>query len=298
MGNPLITVAIPGYKKTYLDKAIESVIKQTYTNWELIIVDDCSPYDLKSVVGKYDDERISYHRNKVNLGGENPANNWNKCLELAKGEFFILLCDDDYYSPDFIETMLFLANKYPKCGTFRSRANIINADGVEINRYASSPEWESWDDYFWHITRNYRNQTISEWMYRTETIRKAGGYALLPLAWYADYLSILKIAQEGGIASSSKILMHFRQSGENISSRDKDNTEMKILAQKLYREEIAKMLDSNPDKDTLLGGLDWLLKLHLKYNLENASKKTLWTLYKKRKIYNLHPKWLWKALFH
>lgn len=296
--SPLVSIAIPCYKRKFLHEAISSVLNQTYTNLELLIVDDASPQDIKSIVDTFNDSRITYYRNPENIGRENPAHNWNHCLELAKGEYFVLLCDDDLFAPDFIDTMLTLARKYPTCSTFRTRANVINAEGKEINRYASAPEWESWDDYLWHVIRNYRTQTISEWMFKTDTIRQAGGYALLPLAWYADYLSIFRIAKEGGIASTTKILMHFRQSGDNISSRDDDNTEMKIIAALNYREEMNKMLSEHPEKDTLLGGLDWLLRLHLKYNLRHAPRNVLLKLFLKRKDYNLHTSWLWKALWH
>ena len=170
--------------------------------------------------------------------------------------------------------------------------------GREINRYASAPEWESWEDYLWHVIRNYRSQTISEWMFRTDFIRKAGGYALLPLAWYADYLSIFRIAKNGGIASTSEILMHFRQSGENISSKDSYNTEKKIQAALQYRKEMEKILTDNPQKEQLIGGLDWLLRLHLKYNLKHASRKVLLNLFWKRKKYRLRTRWLWKAFWH
>lgn len=294
----LVTVAIPCYKKKFLEEAIRSVILQTYKNWELLIVDDASSENLKEIVDKFNDSRIRYYRNEKNLGRNNPAYNWNRCLELAKGEFFALLCDDDIYEPDFIETMLALSEKYPTCGTFRTRANFINATGKEINRYASAPEWESWEDYFWHVIRNYRSQTISEWMFRTDVIRKAGGYALLPLAWYADYLSIFRIAKSGGIASTSRILMHFRLSGENISSKDSENTEEKIQAAIQYRKCIEELLCDNSEKDSLIGGLDWLLRLHLDYNLKCAPRKVLLKLFFKRKKYKLRKKWLWNAFWH
>lgn len=296
--NPLVTVAIPCYKKSFLKDAIESVLAQTYTHFELLVVDDASVENVKEIVDLFEDSRILYSRNEKNIGKENPAHNWNHCLEMAKGEYFALLCDDDVYEPTFLETMLCLAEKYPDCGTFRTRADIINAEGKVINKYASAPEWESWEDYFWHVIRNYRSQTISEWMYRTDTIRKAGGYALLPLAWYADYLSVFRIAKEGGIASTPQILMHFRQSGENISSKDDDNTETKIVAAMQYRTEIERLFVNNPEKEQWMGGLDWLLRLHLKYNLEHAPLRVLLQLYLKRKQYKLRTSWLWKAYWH
>ncbi len=295
---PLVSIAIPCFKTAYLKQAILSVIQQTYSHWELIIINDASPEDIDGIVNSFQDSRIRYYINQTNLGKENPAHNWNRCLELAQGEFFALLCDDDLYAPTFIEEMLDLANHYPSCGTFRTRAIIIDAQGKEIDKYSSAPEWESWEDYLWHVVRNYRHQTISEWMFRTDTIRKAGGYALLPLAWYADYLSIFRIAKEGGIASSPKILAYFRQSGKNISSQDSKNTEAKIIASLKYREEIKQLLANSPDKEDLLLRLDGLLRMHTRYHLSKAKKSALFRLLIKKGEYHLHINWLWKAFWH
>lgn len=96
---PLVSIGIPSYKAKYLADSIRSALNQTYNNIELIIVNDCSPEPIKDVVDKFNDARIRYYVNEKNLGGEDPGNNWNRCLELAKGEFFCLLCDDDMYEP-------------------------------------------------------------------------------------------------------------------------------------------------------------------------------------------------------
>lgn len=295
--SPLVSVAIPAYKQKYLAEAIRSVLNQSYQNIELIIVNDRSPEDIDGVVSQFNDSRIRYYVNEQNLGGTNPANNWNKCLSYAQGEFFALLCDDDLYEPDFIEQMMSLASKYPKTNVFRARANFIDKEGKETNRYASAPEWESWDDYLWHVCHNYRSQTISEWMYRREAIINAGGYALLPLAWYADYLSIFRFAKEGGIASTYHILVHFRLSGDNISSQDDKNTLQKIEAQNMYRKAVEEMLADDPRNGQMMGTLNWLLKQHLKYNLKHASKSTLLELYFNRRHYGLHSKEVLKYLF-
>ena len=294
----LISVAIPCYKGKFLAEAICSILGQTYKKLELIIVNDQSPEDIDAIVRQFDDPRIQYHVNKSNLGAQNPAYNWNKCLSYAKGEFFALLCDDDVYEPTFFETMLTLAQKHPETQVFRARANFINTEGKEINRYASAPEWESWEDYLWHVTKNYRSQTISEWFYRTDALTSVGGYALLPLAWYADYLSIFRFAQRGGIASTSEILVHFRLSGENISSRDDENTVQKIEAQNQYRTNVAELLKDNPQREDLMNQLNWLLIQHLKYNLGHAPKSVLFHIYRNRHKYGIKGKLCWHALWH
>jgi glycosyltransferase involved in cell wall biosynthesis len=90
---PLVSVCIPTYRGgVYLAAAIESVLKQTLTDLELIVIDDQSPDDTEAIVRGFDDPRLRYVRNERNLG---PQGNWNRCLELATGQYFKLLPHDD-----------------------------------------------------------------------------------------------------------------------------------------------------------------------------------------------------------
>lgn len=235
--SPFVSIAIPAYKTEYLHEAIASALNQTHQNLELIIVDDCSPNDVSGVVNSFDDSRIRYFRNEQNKGSKDPGVNWNICLQYAKGEYFCLLCDDDIYESTFVEEMLQLALAYPQCNVFRARAKVIDDSGNVVNCYPSSPQWESCRDYIWHVSRKLRKQTISEWMHRTEHIRKCGGYINLPYAWGADYVSIYHFSIRGGIASTNKLLVGFRNSGVNISSMPQKNAKEKLRANYL-REQI------------------------------------------------------------
>ena len=88
----LVSIAIPAYKRKWLKEAIESALAQDYDNIELIIVDDHSPQNLREIVSPYlTNKRVSYHYNKENVGKDSVANNWNRCLEYAKGEFFVVM---------------------------------------------------------------------------------------------------------------------------------------------------------------------------------------------------------------
>lgn len=275
----LVSVAIPAYKAQFIDAAIESVLSQTYSNLELIIVNDCSPEPIREVVDRYSDPRVRYVPNETNLGGKNPALNWNECLKYARGEFFALLCDDDEYSPTFIESMLELADKNPDCSVFRTRGRVVDACGHMIQKYPASPERESVEKYILSVLKGTRKQTISEFMYRTQRLRDCGGYSYLPLAWHADYLSIFRFALDGGIASShfSKVLLSFRLSGQNISSRDSRNAYEKILATKLYLDQVCALCEEQnyKDKETIFELLPGFARKHNEYFLRRASKKEL-----------------------
>ena len=89
------SITIPAYKSLYLEEAVKSVICQTHVEWELIIVDDCSPEDLASVVNPYlSDKRVRYYRNAQNCGAVNVVDNWNLCLGYCTGDYVICMGDD------------------------------------------------------------------------------------------------------------------------------------------------------------------------------------------------------------
>ncbi len=246
--SPLVTIAIPAYKGTYLKQAIDSALAQTCRDIELVIVDDHSPERLTDIVAGYDDPRIRYFVNESNLGSCDPAANWNRCLEYARGKFFALLCDDDLYEPGFVEELLTLVVRYPGCAVFRARARVIGAGGETVDLYPSSPVYENSHDYLWHLLGGFRKQSISEFLVRTETIREAGGYVSFPLAWCADVASVLKFAGKGGIASTNRILASFRMSGCNISSQTAQNACGKMQAYRLYYRWLENYVSSLPDQ--------------------------------------------------
>ncbi len=218
----LVSIAIPAYKSTYLAEAIESALGQTYQNIELIVVDDNSPYDLFDVVRQYDDKRMRYYKNKRNLGKRSIVLNWNRCLEYARGEFFVLLCDDDVLMPNFIRELLKLAEKYPKCNVFHACKSEKDERNGTITETSSWPEYEEHNDYVREYFNNNRRHTVSEFLYRTNSIKQIK-YKVFPVGFFSDDASLILFTKNGGIASSQEPLMLFRFSDEHISSNGKYN---------------------------------------------------------------------------
>lgn len=291
-----ITIAIPAYKTSFLESCINSVLAQTYKDFELIIVDDNSPNNIESIVSKYNDGRISYYRNKENVGALDPSKNWNVCLNYAKGDFFCLLCDDDLYEPTFLEEMVQLADSYPHCNVFRARAKIIDTWGNTIDLYPSSPQWESCGDYIWHVGRKLRKQTISEWMLRTDHIRKCGGYANLPFAWGADNLSIYLFCIDGGIVSTTKLLVAYRRSSVNISSLAHKDSKLKLWANKLFEEQVFALIENNHFPPKLKEEVVRHKILSDAYILGRVSVLCFISLIVQYKKYNIHKKAFLKGL--
>ncbi|WP_019679563.1 glycosyltransferase [Ruminococcus flavefaciens] len=95
----LVSIIMPSYNTgKYIAETVESVIAQTYKNWELIIVDDCSTDDTDSVVQNYlSDKRIKYLKNAYNSGA---AVSRNRALREAKGKWIAFLDSDDLWMPE------------------------------------------------------------------------------------------------------------------------------------------------------------------------------------------------------
>ena len=96
--NELVSIIMPSYNTAkFIGESIESVLAQTYTNWELIIIDDCSSDNTDEVVSKFTDERIRYLKNEMNSGA---AVSRNYALREAKGKWIAFLDSDDSWFPD------------------------------------------------------------------------------------------------------------------------------------------------------------------------------------------------------
>jgi len=140
--NPKISVCIPTYRgATHLAAAIDSVLAQDFTDFELVIIDDHSPDDTAAVVAHYRDDRIRYVRNLRNLG---PEGNWNRCLEEARGEYFKLLPQDDALAPTCLRrqaTVLAEDEEHKIALVFCARS-IVNSKGriVAHRVYPSSKD--------------------------------------------------------------------------------------------------------------------------------------------------------------
>ena len=101
--SPLVSIGMPVFNgENYISEAIESILRQTYKNLEVIVSDNASSDKTIEICEKYcqKDDRIKLYRNSENLGA---AKNYNKALSLAKGKYFKWAAHDDYTSDDFIE---------------------------------------------------------------------------------------------------------------------------------------------------------------------------------------------------
>ena len=100
----LVSIIMPSYNTAlYIEETIQSVLNQTYPNWELIIVDDCSTDNTDEVLEKIKDHRIHYLKNEKNSGA---AVSRNKALRESKGQWIAFLDSDDLWMPNKLEKQI------------------------------------------------------------------------------------------------------------------------------------------------------------------------------------------------
>lgn len=138
MNTPLVSVVIPAYNGgEHLGEAIQSIFNQTYTNFELVIVDDVSPEDMSFVLNKFTDNRIRYIRHERNQG----AVAARKTGALASsGDIIAFLDQDDLFHERKLETHVHYLAKNPDVGlSYNGRIEVIGTDKTICGIYNPPP---------------------------------------------------------------------------------------------------------------------------------------------------------------
>ena len=135
--NELVSIIMPSYNSDrYIGQSIKSVINQTYVNWELIIVDDCSTDNTEKIVSEIKDTRIIFLKNEKNSGA---AIARNKAISVAKGRWIAFLDSDDLWLPEKLEKQINFMNKNGYIFSYTDYER-IDEDDISLNIYCSGPE--------------------------------------------------------------------------------------------------------------------------------------------------------------
>ena len=129
---PKITVCIPTYNRGhFLRESIQSVLDQTFSDFELLISDNASTDDTPEVVASFKDSRIRYYRQPANIG---ITPNWRFVVSMANTEFVAPLSDDDLYLPDHLAVALAVIDQYPEVAYYTSPAEYFGKNIVGFLR--------------------------------------------------------------------------------------------------------------------------------------------------------------------
>ncbi|MCK9236795.1 MAG: glycosyltransferase [Thiopseudomonas sp.] len=227
---PLVTVIIPNYNHaTYLPSRIESILSQGYQNLELILLDDCSTDDSRTILQDYADKRPSQIKlifNEQNAG--NVFKQWRKGLENASGELIWICESDDFCEPDFLEKLVpYFINPAVQIafGKIQFSDKLGNFQ-AGLDNYREGAEPSIWHqslvrpakDWFCNgfgvnnLIANVGGCVFRKQQLCDEVWQAAQGYKIL-----GDWYLYIHLAGGGLIAYEPQAVAYFRQHGDNTS---------------------------------------------------------------------------------
>jgi glycosyltransferase involved in cell wall biosynthesis len=221
--NPLVSVLMTAYnREKYITEAIESTLASTYTNFELIIVDDCSKDNTVEIAKSYKkkDARIKVHKNEKNLGD---YHNRNKAASYANGKYLKYLDSDDMIFPDSLSFMINTMEQYPDAGF-----------GVSSRSQAETTYFTSEEAYRLHFfKRGILDNGPTATIINTEKFISCGGFKTLRNV--SDFDMWLRMAAKYPVIEMPKGLIFWREH---------ENQEISI-APELYTEYNLEILEAN-----------------------------------------------------
>ena len=225
---PSVTIYITNYNYgTYLEQAIQSVLNQTYTDYELIIIDDGSTDDSKDIIDQYQKHNNIYTVFQENKG-LNASN--NIALNLTRGKYIVRLDADDYFAPQAIEVMVSELNRnkdhalvFPDYYHVDEKGNILE----EIKRH----------DFTNNVSLFDQPAHGACTMFRTEILKSIGGYDE-EFNCQDGYDIWLKISQLYKVKNISLPLFYYRQHDNSITKNESKlfETRTRIIEKNLNKQ--------------------------------------------------------------
>ena len=184
-----VTIIMPSYNsEKFIIESVESVLVQTYSNWELIIVDDCSPDDSNKIITKYvdNDSRIKLIKLQKNSG---PAVARNTAIEAANGRYIAFLDSDDVWLPNKLETQINFMHDNDLAFTYSSY-RLVGEDNEHLGVFITKDKISYFD-----MLKTCSVGCLTA-IYDTEKIGKQYMPLILKRQDYGLWLKILKLIGE------------------------------------------------------------------------------------------------------
>jgi len=217
--NPLVTVVVPCYKLAHLlPQCVNSILGQDYKNFEVLIMDNCSPDRTPEVAQSFNDPRVQHIRNESNVGH---IRNYNKGLTLARGKYVWLLSADDMLrSPHVLGKFVNVMERNPRVGYVFCRAvELHQGKETGVGRWADcGDEDRIWNDrsFFLHLLEANCIAAPTVLM-RKDCLNKVGLFQPeLPFA--SDWYMWCMLAMHYDVAYLADPMVCYRFHGESLTT--------------------------------------------------------------------------------
>lgn len=208
---PKISVIMPAYNaEKYIAEAIESILGQTFGDFEFIILNDCSTDRTEEIIRSYTDSRIVYLKNEQNMG---VAATLNRGLSVAKGEYIARMDADDISLPERFEKQVAFLDKDPAVAVLGTGLERFDASGsLGILQPATDPEQMHIDLLF---SCGLAHPSV---MMRASAVRELGGYDLA-FEGLEDYELWCRVARKYQVTTLPEVLLRYRIHSAQVTKK-------------------------------------------------------------------------------
>jgi glycosyltransferase involved in cell wall biosynthesis len=213
MAAPVVSVVMPVYNgERFLAEAVESILGQTYANFELVAVDDASTDASGRIIDRYCDPRVRVLKNDRNLGGAGSA---NRGIAEARGVYVARLDQDDVSLPRRLEKQVEFLQRNPEIALVGTWAQLIDEGGRPIGYRRFATE----SDDLHEALLKFCALVHSSVMFRRVPVLAAGGYGTGPLGRHCrDYELWLRLSETVRLANLPEVLVKYRVHPEQMSA--------------------------------------------------------------------------------
>ena len=208
---PKISVIIPTYNRgQYITQALESVLNQTFHDYEIIVIDDGSTDNTQEILKKFEGKIISLRQDNQGI-----SNTRNRGINESHGAYITFLDSDDFWAPDKLEEQVKILDAYPKVGIVYARMPIINERGEKIGMKPAGVSGKN----FKELLEVWGDIPTSTVMTRRDCFEKAGLFES-PLEPMEDIDMWIRIARFYDLYEiENKVLAYYRRHEEQITSK-------------------------------------------------------------------------------
>ncbi|WP_223582061.1 glycosyltransferase family 2 protein [Sphingobacterium sp. GVS05A] len=246
---PTVTVLMAAYNsERYISQAIQSVLDQSYTDFELLIIDDGSTDGTLEKIKIYKDNRIRILQNESNNG---VVYTRNRALLEANGEFIAIMDSDDMATTDRLETLLNKFYENPELALIGSHAKVIDANGDltgHLIKVETNPELLKYRLLFGN---SFAHSSV---MMRTDVFREFNGYRV-PLA--EDYDLFFRISTKYPVLNLDRALLLYREHLQGISKKYAAELENQLMPIKGNTLELLGFPTDTKYQKMLTSPFDW-----------------------------------------
>ncbi len=223
---PKVTICIPVRNGARtIQRTLDSLLNQDYTNYEIIVSDNCSDDDTAKIVNQYASRGVQYYFNPVLQKG-GAERNWNHILTLAKGRFIALYHADDIYAPTIVRRQVQFLLKYPKASAVFTMTQTIDEydrpikmGTIRLPKELRGKEIFQHVDFLNYVLKYGTFVIVPTMMSRRDTIDHAGVFNWDKYATASDIDLYLRMSKQGPIGIINEPLHKYRISDQQGSAQ-------------------------------------------------------------------------------